>query len=418
MNRVSTSLLKADDAVFTFASLPTVVEVKPLRTFHHDTELVPFAKTPWGERFASTNPIWLYPKNNISRKSTNNSTNDLTKPYEPSFGLKIPRRIAKSNPTLSSPRNKKPESLQIRNIMHDPRVYRGTTITSQKPKLSQEGPMRANSSFPKLQERSRKRRYKRQGTPPPIRGRDHVSIQTEKYLEELTDREIEADTSVQTEEPLNDEMTPQNEEKPETSERETQVDEEDLLESEDWDFEPLISMLVGKALEAGLKEASEEEEAIVSKRVGMKIREWRLAREDAIVAALAPGVLDPDDEYLAAAALAADDFNNMSAAVFRNLADSGYLQSSEQSDIGLIPWLTDQMTVVLERNHIEKDIINELVFEISRRRHEALRRAKDEIDRLEEAEDDQCSESLQAVNTSAGKRRLLERLASLEAARS
>ena len=84
-------------------------------------------------------------------------------------------------------------------------------------------------------------------------------------------------------------------------------------------------------------------------RMAMKIREWRLAREDAAIGVrkksrallkIVPKLtdefqsgipIDYDEEYMAAAALAADDLDNMKGTVFKHLTDSGYLQSSEQS---------------------------------------------------------------------------------------
>jgi radial spoke head protein 3 len=111
------------------------------------------------------------------------------------------------------------------------------------------------------QKMTEKQRYmsNRVSTPPPVRGRVHMDVQTETYLEELSDRPPERDESTQTD-ALKD-RPPSPLFIPEKSgvDKETQIEEGDLFDF-DAEVAPILEVLVGKTLEQGMDEVLEEEE--------------------------------------------------------------------------------------------------------------------------------------------------------------
>ena len=85
------------------------------------------------------------------------------------------------------------------NIMYDKRVVRGNTYAAQiLPATAQAEQLEMER---KSQMQTRAKRTKpppKPDTPPAADGRKHIDVQTEQYLEELTDRPIEADIETQT----------------------------------------------------------------------------------------------------------------------------------------------------------------------------------------------------------------------------
>lgn len=98
------------------------------------------------------------------------------------------------------------------------------------------------------------------GTPPPVKGRRHETIQTEKYLEEFLTRPIESDAQCQTDLFLHRPPTP-----PQILSSiklinvETQVLDGELFDF-DAEVEPLLEMMVGRTVEQSLLEVLNEEE--------------------------------------------------------------------------------------------------------------------------------------------------------------
>lgn len=95
--------------------------------------------------------------------------------------------------------------------------------------------------------------------PPPLGGRTHMDIQTDMYLEELTDRNPEADAGTQTDALLD--LHPPVTFVPSSSgvDAATQIEDGDLFDF-DLEVEPILEVLVGKTLEIGMLEVLEENE--------------------------------------------------------------------------------------------------------------------------------------------------------------
>lgn len=116
------------------------------------------------------------------------------------------------------------------------------------------------------QKRSQERRRRksrtatpRSNTPPPVEGRAHTEIQTDPYLEELTDRPPEADAETQTEAFIDRPPSPLFIPSKHGIDASTQVEEGELFDF-DLEVEPILEVLVGKTLQQSMMEVLEEEE--------------------------------------------------------------------------------------------------------------------------------------------------------------
>merc|ERR1719460_3471308 len=96
-------------------------------------------------------------------------------------------------------------------------------------------------------------------TPPATEGRKHIDVQTEQYLEELTDRPIEADIETQTDAFMDQLPAPIFIPMKTGVDVETQIYEGDLFDF-DAEVDPILEVLVGKTLEQSMMEVMEEEE--------------------------------------------------------------------------------------------------------------------------------------------------------------
>lgn len=96
-------------------------------------------------------------------------------------------------------------------------------------------------------------------TPSPVDGRRHIDVQTENYLEELSDRVPEVEEATQTEAFMDRPPSPLFIPTKTGLDKETQILPGDLFDF-DLEVEPILEVLVGKTLEQGLMEVLEEEE--------------------------------------------------------------------------------------------------------------------------------------------------------------
>ena len=99
----------------------------------------------------------------------------------------------------------------------------------------------------------------RSSTPPPVLGREHSNIQTDEYLEELTDRPVEVDSETQTHPLLNRPSSPLFVPAKIGYDKATQIADGDLFDF-DLEVEPLLEVLVGKSVQMAMTELMEEEE--------------------------------------------------------------------------------------------------------------------------------------------------------------
>ncbi|CAJ1461587.1 unnamed protein product [Effrenium voratum] len=144
------------------------------------------------------------------------------------------------------------------NIMYDRRVVRGNTYAA----VVQPEP---DAAEVQKQRDAQRRRLKagqtkrRPGTPEAIPGRKHMDIQTDTYLEKLTDRIVEFEAETQTDFILDRPPSPLFMPAKIGIDIETQIEEGELFDF-DVECEPVLEVLVGKTLEQSMMEVLEEEE--------------------------------------------------------------------------------------------------------------------------------------------------------------
>merc|ERR1719160_1743827 len=100
---------------------------------------------------------------------------------------------------------------------------------------------------------------RRPGTPDATMGRKHMDIQTDSYLEELTERTVEFEAETQTDFLLDRPPSPLFMPAKVGVDIETQIEEGELFDF-DREVEPVLEVLVGKTLEQSMMEVLEEEE--------------------------------------------------------------------------------------------------------------------------------------------------------------
>lgn len=235
----------------------------------------------------------------------------------------------------------------------------------------------------------------RVGTPDAVEGRKHIDIQTENYLEELTDavRVNEADT--QTDAFLDRPPTPLFVPQKIGVDVETQIFEGDLFDF-DLEVEPILEVITGKTLEQALMEVLEEEE-LANLRHHQdefdRIRNAELAETQRMEAAekrryeeksrrLQQEVERMESEKAVAEKVAARTFaksyvGDLVGQVFSGLSESGFFYDPLEKEVEteFMPWLIDQATEQLDKMRTERSLVDELIaaaVELRNSRRQAL----------------------------------------------
>uniref|UniRef100_A0A1A7WK22 Radial spoke head 3 homolog n=2 Tax=Iconisemion striatum TaxID=60296 RepID=A0A1A7WK22_9TELE len=112
------------------------------------------------------------------------------------------------------------------------------------------------------------------GTPKPLQGRLHVDVQTDLYLEELSEVITTTDIECQTDEFIDRPPTPLYIPAKSGKDAETQIEEGELFDF-DSEVQPVLELLVGKTIEQSLLEVLEEEELATLRAQQRAFRELR-----------------------------------------------------------------------------------------------------------------------------------------------
>ncbi|XP_073432001.1 radial spoke head protein 3 homolog [Dendrobates tinctorius] len=284
------------------------------------------------------------------------------------------------------------ETYNYGNIMYDPRVVRGSTYAQHiLPLLAQPDPV----EIQRIQEARRralaKRRAKeilRSRSPEPVEGRKHIDVQTELYLEELSDRVEEKDMECQTDAFLDRPPTPLFIPAKTGADVATQILEGELFDF-DLEVKPILEVLIGKTIEQALLEVMEEEELA-------NLRAQQCAFEELRNAELAEAQrLEEQErrhreekerrkrqqremllkeketaEKVAARAFAQQYLADLIPSVFSSLRDNGYFYDPVERDVetGFMPWLMGEVTKALERNELGRTVLDILIREVVEKR--------------------------------------------------
>merc|ERR1719409_2367967 len=146
-----------------------------------------------------------------------------------------------------------------KNIMHDRRVVRGNTYASLVMPQNDQADVQKQRDAQRRRLMRANQTKRRPGTPEPVLGRKHMDIQTDSYLEELTERTVEFEAETQTDFLLDRPPSPLFMPAKVGIDIDTQIEEGDLFDF-DVEVEPVLEVIVGKTLEQSMMEVLEEEE--------------------------------------------------------------------------------------------------------------------------------------------------------------
>ncbi|NXS08549.1 RSPH3 protein, partial [Neodrepanis coruscans] len=232
----------------------------------------------------------------------------------------------------------------------------------------------------------------RPGTPAPVRGRRHAAVQTELYLEEISDRIIEVDGECQTDDFLDRPPTPLFIPAKTGKDMATQIKEGELFDF-DVEVEPILEVLIGKTIEQALLEVMEEEElaylwarqrAFVELRNAefaelqrleeqdRRIREEKERRRLEHLEKLRKQ--KETTEKIAARAFAKRYLADLIPSVFSNLYASGFFYDSVERDIEtkFLPWLMSEVEETLQKKVLGRTMLDSLIRTVVEERLDAF----------------------------------------------
>jgi len=297
------------------------------------------------------------------------------------------------------------------NIMNDRRVMRGNTYASL---VAPQDDAEIQKHREAQNQRLRRANQRKQvpGTPEPIAGRKHMDIQTDTYLEELTDRTIAFEAETMTDFLLDRPPSPLFMPAKIGVEMETQIEEGDLFDF-DQEVELMLQVLVGKTLEVSMIEVLEEEEIATMRRHQQEYEQMR-TQEMLEVQRIEEQERRRTEECqrrkrqlenmkelelqlknkITSRQLARTYLSSLKARTMDTLQDMGLVakEPSARAEIEckFMPWLIDQAAVKMKDCSRNKQIAEALtanaVMQVVRARREVIAQAKAELDEVENAE--------------------------------
>ncbi|RVE66335.1 hypothetical protein OJAV_G00106500 [Oryzias javanicus] len=228
----------------------------------------------------------------------------------------------------------------------------------------------------------RARRKFRPRTPEPVQGRKHLEVQTESFLEELSDIPVVQEIECQTDSFLDRPETPIFIPSKTGKDAETQIDEGDLFDFEE-EVRPILEILVGKTLEQSLLEVMEKEElaalmaqqrAFLERRNNqlpevhrLQEQERRRREERERRMAEQKRALEEEKEVaekMAARALTQQQLHDLVPSVFASLRREGYFYDPVERDVetNFFPRLVDDVQRVLQKKCRARELLDVLSF--------------------------------------------------------
>ena len=311
------------------------------------------------------------------------------------------------------------------NIMYDARVVRGNTYAAKSMTSSLKKELESSSSrrIPRKGTRNPAGTMRRSGTPPPVGGRQHMTMQTDDYLEEITDRPIEHDVETQTLPQMDRPASPLFVRAKIGFDVSTQIESGDLFDF-DLEVEPILEVLVGKTIHVSMLELMQEEEleAIRQQQEEFEsIRNIELAEVQRLEAEIKRKAHEKDrriaqekkrledrrklEETIAARAFSNQFLGELHNNVFDMLQEQGHFFDPVQREVEelLMPHVLEGMRNGAEAYEAASQIAFELVqvarekakaFEaeaIRLRREMQAREAEEEAERLRKEEEERAA---------------------------
>jgi len=296
------------------------------------------------------------------------------------------------------------------NIMYDRRVVRGNThaaqIVTQNAQMEMERIRILNDKeFKRNQARIKRERNKRPSTPPPIEGRVHTDCQTDRYLEELTDRPIETEAETQTEAILDRPPSPHFMPAKTGVDVETQIDPE-LVFDFDVEVTPILEVIVGKTLQTSMLEVMEEEELSAIRKRQDEFEQMRDAEllEVQRLEAEAARAFDEKNrrlkqekerkrlqkelkEKIAARSFAKNYTSDLTSSVFATLEEAGHFYDPVNREVEelFLPWLLDEVVSNADAVQAAQSATDSLIKEALKKTTELQKKAKKQYEKKQKA---------------------------------
>ncbi|XP_049335503.1 radial spoke head protein 3 homolog B-like [Astyanax mexicanus] len=280
------------------------------------------------------------------------------------------------------------------NIMYDRRVVRGNTYAKHTLTLrSQPDPAelkKKQEARRRALERKMAKEQFRLLTPKAPEGRKHTDVQTELYLEELSDHPEDASMGCQTDAFLDEPATPLFIPAKSGKDVATQIEEGELFDF-DTEVQPVLEVLIGKPMEQALLEVLEEEELAslrAQQRAFQELRNAELVevqrleeqerrhREEKVRRLKQQReVLENERviaEKIAARGFAQQYLADLLPSVYNTLREQGYFYDPVQRDIetGFLPWLMAEVDNALEKREIALTVLDTLTYDVANSRQE------------------------------------------------
>jgi len=230
----------------------------------------------------------------------------------------------------------------------------------------------------------------RSGTPPAVDGRQHATLQTELYLEELADKVEETDAQAQTDAFLDRPSTPLFIPAKTGADVATQILPGELFDF-DLEVRPILEVLVGKTCEQALMEVCEEEE-LATLRAHQRRFQQRRAAELAETQRLAEQDRRREDEKrrrveqqrealrleketadkVAARLFAVNFLEDLVPAVLGTLNRNGYFSSATARDLeaDYLPWLMNCIHQQMDKDTIARQLLDLVIKEVVTQRRD------------------------------------------------
>ncbi|KAL3052340.1 radial spoke head protein 3 homolog [Trematomus bernacchii] len=283
------------------------------------------------------------------------------------------------------------------NIMYDRRVVRGNTYAQQIiPTTALPDPVEVQRQQ-EIRRRTvatkRAREQCRTRTPEALQGRKHIDVQTDLYLEELSDVIVASDIECQTDAFLDKPATPLFIPAKSGKDVETQIEEGELFDF-DREVQALLEVLVGKTVEQSLEEVMEEEELAglraqqrafrelrnneLEEVLRLKEQERRSSKEKERRIAQQKEVLRKEREVaekIAARAFTQQYLADLLPAVFTSLRSHGYFYDPVEKDIetNFFPWLMAEVNNSLEKRYTARALLDTIIDDVAWKRQEAFK---------------------------------------------
>ena len=341
----------------------------------------------------------------------NNSYNFTSKPRPIRKGQRTTAGLFTENATQEAMPNAEEidevnQPTPYANIMYDRRIVRGNTYAQAGTVMRKNrfgghvfdiGQQGGENASPVLAPKKKAKKHAdsllkklRSGTPPAVDGRQHATLQTELYLEELADKVEETDAQAQTDAFLDRPSTPLFVPAKTGADVATQILPGELFDF-DLEVRPILEVLVGKTCEQALMEVCEEEE-LATLRAHQRRFQQRRAAELAETQRLAEQDRRREEEKrrrveqqrealrleketadkVAARLFAVNFLEDLVPAVLGTLNQNGYFSSATARDLeaDYLPWLMNCIHQQMDKDTIARQLLDLIIREVVTQRRD------------------------------------------------